>query len=91
MMSALASKDTNAVRALIVPQYRREFDDLRLMRMESFAKPLGPGSKIVIVGNAATVWPSPNWYLCAVWPIGDTVDMTKVGGRWFFTGEVHLD
>ncbi len=91
MTAAFLSSDTNAVLALVAPQYRNEFDNLRLMRMESFAKPLGPGSKIVIVGKEATVWPRPNWYLCGVWPIGDTVEMTKVSGSWFFTGKVHLD
>src|SRR6516162_4976186 len=70
MTVALSSKDTNAILTLIAPQYRQEFDDLRLIRMESFAKPLGQGSKIVIVGNAATVWPGPNRYLCGVWPVG---------------------
>ena len=91
MTAAMSSSDTNAVLALVAPQYRKEFDDLRLTRMESFAKPLGPGSKIVIVGRTATVWPSPNWYLCGVWPVGDTVEMTKVGRSWFLTGKVHLD
>jgi hypothetical protein len=91
MTAAISSGDTNVVLALVAPQFRKGFDDSGLMRMESFAKPLGPSSKIVIVGNAATVWPSPNWYLGGVWPIGDTVDMTKVGGTWFFTGRVHLD
>ena len=91
MTTAISSRDTNAVLALVAPEYRKDFGDSRLMRMESFAKPLGPGSKVVIVGKAATVWPSPNWYLCGVWPIGDTVEMSKVSGSWFFTGKVHLD
>jgi hypothetical protein len=61
------------------------------MRMSSFAEPLGPRSKIFILGKEATVWPSPNWYLCGIWPIGNTVEMTKVAGSWFLTGKVHLD
>ena len=91
LMTTLASGDTNAVLALIAPQHRKEFDGGRSMRMDSFAVPLGPRSKILILGKEATVWPSPNWYLCGVWPIGNTVEMTKVGGSWFFTGRVHLD
>ena len=91
MTAAMSSSDTNAVLALVAPQYRSEFDGLRLMRMKSFAKPLRPGSKVVIVGHEATVWPSPNWYLCGVWPVGDTVEMTKVGRSWFFTGKVQHD
>ena len=53
MTAAISSGDTNAVLALVAPQHRKECDELRLMRMEEFAKPLGPGSKIVIVGR----WP----------------------------------
>ena len=91
LTAAISSGDTNGVLALVAPQLRKGFDDSHLMRMEHFAKPLGPTSKIVIVGNAATVWPNPNWYLGGVWPVGNTVEMTKVGGTWFFTGKVHLD
>jgi hypothetical protein len=61
------------------------------MRLDGFARPLGTRSKFLILGGDATVWPKPNWYLCGFVPIGDTVEMTKVGGHWFFTGKVHLD
>ena len=91
LRTALASRDTNAVLALIAPQYRKGFDDGRLMRMDDFAVGLGPRSKMLILGKQATLWPGPNRILCGVWPIGDTVEMTKVGGTWFFTGKVHLD
>ena len=91
LTTALSSGDTNAVLALIAPESRSEFDDGRFMRMGSFAEPLGSRSKIFILGKGATVWPSPNWYLCGLWPIGNTVEMTKVAGRWCFTGRVHLD
>ena len=91
LTDALSSGDTNAVLALIAPQCRKEFDSGRFMRIESFAEPLGPHSKIFMLGKGATVWPSPNWYLCRFWPIGNTVEMTRVAGTWFFTGRVHLD
>jgi len=91
LRTTLASGDTNAVLALIAPQCREESDAGRLMRMDSFAVPLGPHSKMLILGREATVWPSPNRYLGGVWPIGNTVEMVKVGGSWFFTGKVHLD
>jgi hypothetical protein len=91
LQTALTSTDTNAVFALIAPEYRSTFDGGRFLRLQGIARPLGAHSKILILGSDATVWPSPNWYLCGVWPIGDTVEMTKVAGRWFFTGKVHLD
>jgi hypothetical protein len=91
LQTALASADTNAVLALIVPEYRSTFDGREFLRLQGFARPLEAHSKILILGNEATVWPSPNRYLCGVWPIGNTVEMTKVAGRWFLTGRVHLD
>ncbi len=91
LTTALSWGDTNTVLALIAPQYRKEFDGLRLMRLERFAKPLGPNARILVIGSDATVWPSVNRHLCGVLPVGDTVEMTKVAGKWFFTGKVHLD
>jgi hypothetical protein len=91
LRTALSAADTNAVLALIAPTYRSGFDGGSFMRLDGFARPLGAGSKILILGSGATVWPKPNWYLCGVFPIGDTVEMTKVGGHWFFTGKAHLD
>jgi hypothetical protein len=89
--TALSAADTNAVLALIAPTYRSSFDGGRFMRLDGFAQPLGARTKVLILGGDATVWPKPNWYLCGVLPVGDTVEMTKVEGHWFFTGRVHLD
>jgi len=91
LRTALSAADTNAVLALIAPEDRSSFDGGNFMRLDGFARPLGARSKVLILGGDATVWPKPNWYLCGVLPIGDTVEMTKVGGLWFFTGKVHLD
>jgi hypothetical protein len=91
LRAALSAADTNAVITLIAPAHRTSFDEGRFMRLDEFARPLGAGSKVLILGGDATVWPKPNWYLCGVLPIGDTVEMTKVEGHWFFTGKVHLD
>jgi hypothetical protein len=91
LRTALSAADTNAVLALIAPTYRSSFDGGGSMRLDAFARPLGARSKVLILGGDATVWPKPNWYLCGVLPIGDTVEMTKVEGHWFFTGRVQLD
>ncbi len=91
LRAALSAADTNAVLALIAPTYRPSFDGGSFMRLDDFARPLGAPSRILILGGDATVWPKPNWYLCGVLPIGDTVEMTRVKGHWFFTGKVHLD
>src|SRR5215831_10503321 len=77
LRTALSAADTNAVLALIAPTYRSSFDGASFMRLDGFARPLGARSKIVILGGDATVWPKPNWYLCGVFPIGDTVEVTK--------------
>src|SRR5260370_40866628 len=91
LRAALSAADTNAVLALVAPTYRNSFDAASFMRLDGFARPLGTRSKVLIIGGDAKVWPKPNSYLCGVLPIGDTVEMTKVGGQWFFTGKVHLD
>lgn len=91
LRAALSAADTNAVLALIAPTYRPSFDGGSFIRLDAFARPLGAPSKILILGGDATVWPNPNWYLCGVLPIGDTIEMTRVSGHWFFTGKVHLD
>ena len=91
LRTALSAADTNAVLALIAPEDRSSFDGGNFMRLDGFVRPLGARSEVLVLGGDATVWPKPNWYLCGVLPIGDTVEMTKVGGLWFFTGKVHLD
>src|SRR5256885_371794 len=83
MSIALSTGDTNAVLALVAPSYRSSFDELRLSRLEGIAKPLGPNSSIVVSGHEATVWPLRVG--------GDSVEMVKNGGAWYFTGIVHLD
>ena len=83
MTAALSAGDTNAVLALVAPSYRGGFGELRLSRLDGFAKPLGSDSSILVLGSEATVWP--------VRVGGDTVEMVKTGGVWYFTGIVHLD
>jgi hypothetical protein len=91
LRAAISSADTNAVLALLAPDHRSSFDGGKFMRLDGFARPLGARSKVLILGAEATVWPKPKWYVCGVVPIGDTVEVMKVDGRWFFTGNVHLD
>src|SRR5258708_1660080 len=81
LRAALSAADTNSVLTLIAPAYRGSFGGGNFMRLDGFARPLGARSKVLILGGDATVWPKPNWYLCGVLPIGDTVEMTKVGGH----------
>jgi hypothetical protein len=87
MRAALSANDTNAVLALVAPQYRSSFGELRFVRLDRFAAPLGPRSSILLIWKEATVWPGRT----SGWLVGDTVEMVKVGGNWFFTGKVHLD
>lgn len=83
MTTALSAGDTNAVLALIAPSYRSSFDSLRFSRLSGFAKPLGLDSSVLVLGSQATVWP--------VRVGGNTVEMVKTGGTWYFTGVAHLD
>ena len=74
----------------IAPTHRSSFDGGRFMRLDGFAQPLAASSKVLIIGGDATVWPKPNWYLCGLFPIGNTVEaVAGSGDAWFFTGSVH--
>jgi hypothetical protein len=90
MRAAVETGNTNAVLSLIAPQYRSTFDSLRFQRLGWFADPLGPRSSILIIGRDATVWPARTAHF-GILPGGNTVEMVKVAGDWYFTGKVHLD
>ena len=90
LRAALSTADTNAVLALIAPTYRTNFDGGSLMRLDAFARPLEARSKILVLIVTLRCGQSRTG-ACGILPIGDTVEMTKVGGHWFFTGKVHLD
>jgi len=90
MRMALSSSDTNTALTLVAPQHRSGFDGHRFTMLNSFAKPLGPRSSIVVLRGEAVVWPErTSHYL--VLPGGNTIEMLKVGKEWFFTGKVHID
>jgi hypothetical protein len=90
MRTALSAGNTNAVLALVAPQMRSSFDDLRFSRLDGFAQPLGPRSSILILGGEATVWPVRTSHYIVL-PGDHTVEMIKVDGDWFFTGKIHVD
>jgi len=90
MRTALSSSDTNAVLALVAPEYRGSFDGYRFLMLNDFAQPLGPRSSIVVLRDQAIVWPVGSSHY-VVLPGGHTIDMIRVNGDWFFTGRVHID
>jgi len=89
MRVALSLGDTNAARVLFAPDSRggahRNFDML-----DRFAKPLGPGSAIRFSGSQARVCPERLFHYHII-PGGHTIEMVKVDGTWFFTGDVNID
>ena len=89
MRAALSAGGTNAILALVAPQYQQTIPAGAIMRLDSFARPLSTSSSIVSreAGNRLPVW-SPHY---GVLPGGDTVEIIKVSGQWYFTGKVHLD
>src|SRR6185436_12776630 len=83
MRIALSSSDTNAVLALVAPQYRGGFDGYRFSMLNDFAEALGPRSSIVVLRDEAVVWPvRTSHYL--VLPGGHTIGMIRVDGDWSF-------
>lgn len=89
MRLALSSGDTNTSRSLFAPDFRggahRTFDML-----DRFAKPLGPQSSVRFSTSRAQVCPERIFHY-RVLPGGHTIEMVKVDGEWFFTGEIHID
>jgi len=90
MRTALSSSDTNAVLALIAPNYRRNFHSHSFPYLDRFVQPLGTRSSIAISGNKADVCPDRIHHYLII-PGGNTVEMIKLNGDWFFTGDVHID
>lgn len=90
MRTALSANDTNAALALVAPQYRSGFDGHRFSMLNNFAQPLGPRSSIIVLRDEAVVWPVRTSHY-VVLPGGDTIEMIRAGGDWFFTGKVHID
>lgn len=86
LSAAVAARDTEAERSLVVPTRRGPYD----FRLRDFVSPLGTSPAILIFGDSATIWPNPDT-LYQVIPIGRSFDMIRVDGVWYFTGEVHID
>lgn len=89
MRVALSSEDTNVARAFFAPDFRgtahRNFDMLN-----RFAQPLGLRSLIRFTGYRALICPERLFHYRII-PGGHTIEMIKVDGAWFFTGEVNID
>lgn len=89
MRVALSSGDTKLARALFAPDFRggahRSFDML-----DRFAKPLGAQAAIRFSRTQALVCPERLFHYLII-PGGHRIEMVKVDGAWFFTGEVHID
>ncbi|MCD6051707.1 MAG: hypothetical protein K0Q55_3116 [Verrucomicrobia bacterium] len=90
MLAALSANDTNAALALVASPHRRRFDGFGPSAFNYAAKPLGSHSSIRVSGDEAAVCPERPLHFFFL-PVGDTIDMIKVNGDWFFTGDVHID
>lgn len=90
LLQALSISDTNAVVALVAPQYRATFDGGDFSRLKDFARPLGSGSAITVHHDEATICPIRLWHYGVI-PGGHTISLVRVGEEWFFTGRVHID
>ena len=90
MSAALASGDMNQAMALLAPQCRSAIGPTELIRLRSLLAPLGDHSSILVLGEHATVWPERSSHLIVL-PGGNTFEMVRVAGDWFFTGAIHID
>ena len=90
MRATLSLGNNNAAAGLIAPLYRGGFDGRQFSMLNDFATPLGPDSSIFVFRDKAVVWPSHTSHY-VVLPGGNTIEMIKSGGSWFFTGKVNID
>lgn len=90
MRAALSAKDAEAVKLLMAPSSRAGAGEEMIRRLDQFAKTLVPSSSVSISGSQARICPKPVYHF-GILPGGDTVEMIKVDGEWFFTGKVHID
>ena len=89
MRVALSQGDTDAARVLFAPDFRGSAH-LDFDRLDLFAKPLGPRSTISFSESHARVCPVRLFHYRII-PGGHTIEMVKVDGTWFFTGDVNID
>jgi hypothetical protein len=85
MRDALSIGDTYAARALFAPD-RRDAAHRWFDMLHRFAKPLGERSVLSFSGSRATVCPERVFH-----DGGNTIEMVRVDGEWFFTGGIHID
>ena len=91
MQEAVSSLRQSTALPLVAPQHRPAFGDRNVSLLSAALSPIGPRSSVLVIGDEAVVWPSVRCFVYLVVPVGHSVDMVKVGGKWFFTGEVHID
>lgn len=91
MRNAMASGDTNAVLEFFVPEVRNNMNAIEMVYR--FAKPLDGFSSVKIQDSGALICPEQDedaWFLPSFIQAGHRVEMIKVDGEWFFTGEVDI-
>src|SRR5687768_2012093 len=88
MRLALSAGDTNVARSLFAPEFRGSARNFEVLGR--FAKQLGPNSSIRFSRSRAQVCPERIFHY-HILPGGHTIEMVKIDGEWFFTGDIHID
>ncbi|PYI81405.1 MAG: hypothetical protein DME26_20035 [Verrucomicrobia bacterium] len=90
MHRALQTRDVETVRSLLAPSLRPRAAKGDFGILPTFVTAFGKQSAIHISGSKATVVPERVFYWGII-PGGNSIEMVKIDGQWFFTGKVHID
>src|SRR5215510_5726177 len=85
MQQATYSLDRNAALPFVAPQLRASFGDRNLSLLNAALTQIGPRSSVLVIGDEAVVWPAVRGFHHLILPLGHSVDMVKVKGKWYFT------
>ena len=89
MHRALVARDEAAALKLIVPAARGK-PETRVLGLDFVVQPLNDSSSISVHGNEASITPRRLFHYYVL-PGGNSVEMLKVDGEWYFTGGVSVD
>lgn len=86
---ALRTGDTNAFRLLFAPAHRARAMD-HVGRFQNFAHRLDHRSGVSIKGTHVWICPRREFPLIPLVNFGDTIEMIRVDGEWYFTGNISI-
>lgn len=89
LYAAINSGDDARAAAAVVPGYQGNPVE-QADYLKTFVYPFSEKTRFGVSGDKGWVCPSRRYYFYFI-PGGNTVDLERHGGQWYFTGKVHID